>query len=380
MKNIENKNQSLKQFDVQRTHIFYPKAERQIAELVQKESSNTDHDISELMIEVILQQNGMGRALKVIPFTTLGTLHIAYQVILENKKNVVVRLNRFMTLRSSYEFFIEDCVYNKLAVYELQHVQIHATDCEQCFSDFDYQIMEYVAGKTIRQLEHPETQALDEKLLEIIGSKLASFHTVPVQGYGLLSASAAKHNKLQGLHKTWSDYLFCQLDEHIQTCLELEAVSEQEAEKIKMFFTENKNIFDKQQSVLLHGDPGGHNVICREEQSLTFIDWEDSLGGDWVYDIAFWGTFYKDWMLEPMLRGYVKQSGCKIPSDFYRRYWLYYLRVALAKTVHRHLFGYQDVPGRQPLSQRIQKALEKLSQNFDISSKSSKCRCSSPMM
>lgn len=88
------------------------------------------------------------------------------------------------------------------------------------------------------------------------------------------------------------------------------------------------------------------------------IDWEDSLCGDPIFDVAYWGTFCRDEMRAEFLRGY--ETVQILPEDFERRYWLYYLRVAISKTVHRHLFGVKDRPGRAPASRRIQKALSRL--------------------
>jgi len=42
------------------------------------------------------------------------------------------------------------------------------------------------------------------------------------------------------------------------------------------------------------------------------------------------------------------------------RFWTYFLRVALAKTVVRHNLGLRDRPGRPPASRRIQLALDRL--------------------
>jgi len=110
--------------------------------------------------------------------------------------------------------------------------------------------------------------------------------------------------------------------------------------------------------VLLHGDLGSHNVFTDGRDVTAVIDWEDALSGDPVFDIAFWATFHPDRRHAAFLDGY--RAVRALPADFEWRFWLYYLRVALAKTVLRHRLGITDRPGRLPASRRIQKGLERV--------------------
>jgi Ser/Thr protein kinase RdoA (MazF antagonist) len=88
------------------------------------------------------------------------------------------------------------------------------------------------------------------------------------------------------------------------------------------------------------------------------IDWEDCLAGDPVFDIAFWATFHPERRHDVFLEGY--RGVRDLPDDFELRFWLYFLRTALSKTVLRHRFGLQDKPGRPPASLRIHRGLEKV--------------------
>ena len=89
---------------------------------------------------------------------------------------------------------------------------------------------------------------------------------------------------------------------------------------------------------ILHGDLNDANIFCDQGKIFAIIDWEDCLLGDPIYDIASWGTFFRNSeRIELLIRGY--KSITEIPNDFWQRYWLYFLRISLAKTVHRYRFG-----------------------------------------
>jgi aminoglycoside phosphotransferase (APT) family kinase protein len=158
--------------------------------------------------------------------------------------------------------------------------------------------------------------------------------------------------------QTWREYVLLNLDEHVEACRAAGAISREEVARITEAFDRAAHILEDAPSRLLHGDLGAHNVLSDGERLTALIDWEDALCGDPIFDIAYWGTFVRDEMREPFLEGY--RAARALPADFERRYWLYYLRVALSKTVHRQRFGYADrAAGRPPASQRIRKGLER---------------------
>jgi fructosamine-3-kinase len=179
--------------------------------------------------------------------------------------------------------------------------------------------------------------------------------------YGLIvpEAEAAAVCQIgRGTHNSWYGYLKLHLVAHIDCCRRIGAISTTESTEIERRLSDGFARLDDVPARLLHGDLGGHNIFARGAEVAAIIDWEDCLSGDPVYDVAFWGTFHRDEHLIPFLEGYL--NGAPAGGDFMQRYWLYYLRISLAKTVHRHRFGYTDPPGRAPASARIQKALDRL--------------------
>src|SRR5262249_51720235 len=137
------------------------------------------------------------------------------------------------------------------------------------------------------------------------------------------------------------------------------AISPAERRRIERHFEDADGLLDGVEPVLLHGDLSGRNIFTDGVAITAVIDWEDCLAGDPVFDLAFWATFHQDERHGALLDGYA--SVRPLPADFDARFWLYYLRVALSKTVQRHRFGYPDrVPGFPPASHRIGKALARL--------------------
>ena len=93
------------------------------------------------------------------------------------------------------------------------------------------------------------------------------------------------------------------------------------------------------------------------------IDWEDCLAGDPAFDVASWGTFVGNHERRAaFLKGYAPDGGPG--ADFELRYWLYSLRILLAKTVHRQRFGYARTDRIEP-GARLRPPLEELSRRLE---------------
>lgn len=288
-----------------------------------------------------------------------GTFNALYRVN-AGGASYVCRVNLRAASDYAFEFLIDGWAGEVLRRRGLPHAPVLLVDLSRASCPFDYELSAEAEGQTLRSFEDEETQETPTGLLEELGRAAASVHEIETEGFGLLdvrpivSDGAARG---RGLLKTWGEYVLLNLVEHVEACLRIGAVDEAEAARIRRAFDAAAGLLDDSPSRLLHGDLGAHNVFADGERVTALIDWEDALAGDPVFDIAYWGTFVRDPMREPFLAGY--RSVRRLPEDFERRYWLYYLRVALSKTVHRHLFGYAERPGRPPASRRIQKGLER---------------------
>lgn len=348
---------ALAAFSELRRRTFYPKTDLEIPlAALASARSRRDAEIPELLGKcAALFPPGQVRRIE--PLTAAGTFHLLFRIELASGESAYLRAGFVFRDRPNFEFLIEERLHAMLRARGITVPEVLRTDLSRREFPLDYQIIREARGRPLNTLERPEDQFLPEALLADLGRSMARSHGIEASGAGLLDP-AALSARVAGVLPQWSDYLLLHLHEHVRTCGKSGAVSAAEAEEITSLFRRHSAQLNDSPCRLLHGDPGHHNLFADEGRISAIIDWEDALAGDPVFDVAYWGTFVRDYLREPVLRGY--QEVAPLPKDFELRYWLYYLRVAVSKTVHRQLFGYSDRPGRPPASQRIQKALRHL--------------------
>lgn len=218
-------------------------------------------------------------------------------------------------------------------------------------------LLDRAAGVSLTTLDGDE-----ERMLGALGGVarfLASLHAVHGEGFGPVSLDAfrGEGSRLAGLHPRWDDYILVRLDDHLRACEEHCDITRGESADIAARFASARPALQGQASALLHGDPGSHNFMVDESGIRAVIDWEDALLGDPLFDLASLCTFHPERRHAAIWSAY----GAVLPpgGDAWMRFWLYFLRIALAKTVHRARFAYADRPGRPPASRRIQLALQR---------------------
>lgn len=348
-------------YDKRRKEIFYPKTDILFQPALCADLPHTrDHDATlfQPIVAEIVERRLKCSSARVMPICSSGTYHLVFKAETAHGERYIVRVNRLPQVLHALEFLIDAWVYPLLHQHGLSVPTVFDVDCSRSWCTTDYQIMSYVDGHTLDAFQNSETQYMAPDLLTSLGAYVAQVHQVKLAGFGPI-AVAPLPAQVSGIHTSWQDYVLLRLDEHVAWCTKHEAVSDAQAVEIQNMFKKYRDMFLCTNPVLLHGDLGNHNFISADGKTIAaLIDWEDCMSGDPVFDIAFWGTFYKDDMLSLFLGGYVKHA--TLPDNFQLRYWLYYLRIALSKTVHRIRFGYKDRPGRPPASLRIQKALRKL--------------------
>ena len=294
------------------------------------------------------------------PLTAQGTHHRLVHAELADGEQIVFRLAAPGPV-PAFELGIDEMLAGTLKQAGVPVTRFCFTDHTRAHLPCDVAAMSLAAGSPLKTFEDAESQFMTDTLLEDWGGTLALLHQITADRFGLLDVTQwvlAGDTNITGLLPRWRDHIHTRLQEHVRACRDLQAVDATEAAAIERLFAGADDLLNTAPSRLLHGDPGHHNAFSDGARITAVIDWEDALAGDPVFDLAYWGTFVRDWMREPLLRGYSEIS--PLPDDFERRYWLYFLRVSLSKTVHRHRAGLQDQPGRHPASQRIQRALAKL--------------------
>ena len=224
---------------------------------------------------------------------------------------------------------------------------------------FDFALNEFIASPCLRDLGDA---ALDQEpsWLFALGGLLREVHQVPGTGAGLIDTDYGQApDQAVGVHDSWSDYIFLNLETHIKACRDAGLFEPQLPARIIHEAESMRPALEKRPMRLLHGDAGTHNVcvVAKSKEPVCLLDWEDALVGDPLFDVALTLTFQPPNRQPPLMNGY----GLSRPTlEEQRLLAFYFLRISLSKTVHRLRFGLTDQPGRTPGHHRIMRGLDEL--------------------
>lgn len=223
-------------------------------------------------------------------------------------------------------------------------------------------LVDRVEGVPMSALEDDEVRLA--ATLASAARLLATLHALRGSGFGPLSLAwpggslrTGGSARLAGVHRSWGDFLRTRLDEHVFACLARGAIDQDEARRIGGWLDADCVHEAARDGALLHGDPGSHNFMVGAEGLSALLDWEDALLGDPLFDVASLCAFHPERRHATILDAYGLPRG---DHDATARFWIYFLRIALARTVHRFRFAYPDPPERPRPSDRIQLALARL--------------------
>ncbi len=296
------------------------------------------------------------------PLDHQGTFHQLFRAELASGDRWIIRTNRLVASCRDLDLHVDAWAYRRLHETGLASLRIAVVDSSRERVGFDYEIMEEARGDSLRIFDEADAEMLPR--LADLGRFLARVHAIPTEGYGWIDPGPlvlGLSDKVAGLFDRWGDYLRLRLNDHVRACVDAAILDEGAAKDVERCLRDVGSREDGFSPSLLHGDLGNHNVFHERDRGITaVIDWEDCLSGDPVFDLAFWATFHPERRWSCFLDAYWSATETTRPVDFERRFWLYYLRIALSKTVHRQRFGYSDRPGRPPASSRIDRALREL--------------------
>jgi aminoglycoside phosphotransferase (APT) family kinase protein len=350
---------ALHEFTKVRQRTFYPKTDLEVpvAELKARRERR-DRDAEALAKELMQCLGFEGvRPISVQPLRA-GTFHLLFRAEFAPDNVGFVRAGYTFQHRPSFEFVQEMSLTERLHNAGIPVSEVLFNDLTRVEFRLDYQLVREARGRPLNAIENPETQFIPDAILQDWGRTLARVHQIPATGAGLLNPRSLGEGRIEGVLSNWNEYLVLNLEQHLALCVTAGALSPEAAPAITDVIHRGILRLQRTPVSLLHGDPGHHNIFAEGDRISAIIDWEDALAGDPIFDIAFWGTFVRDYLREPFLRGYREIT--PLPEDFELRYWLYYLRISISKTAHRFLFGYTDKPGRPPAAERITKAFSHL--------------------
>jgi len=337
-------------YAAQRRAMFYPKADAPPADGPAPALS----DAAALEALPGLCRTCLGEGVRsAAPLGDQGTWHRLFRVVLAGGREVIARFNARAGAARDYGLLLDRWANEALRSAGIPALEVYAVDLTRAYCPWDYALMAPARSACLRDHDNDEGALLP--LLRGLGAFLAEVHRIPTRGYGLL-VPAADGLSVEGAADSWSGYLLTRLEEHLEVCQSIAAVSGEEARLIRSLFGARGP--EAPAAALLHGDPGSHNAFGAGGAISCLIDWEDALAGDPAYEVAFWATFHPERRHPAFFEGYF--DGHSPSAEFMERFWTYFLRVALAKTVVRHNLGLRDRPGRPPASRRIQLALDRL--------------------
>lgn len=341
-------------FDSLRSHEFLAKADINLPDDWLRSFRTRSHDLAEAQLPTVAAvcRSISGPApCNIEVVHGAGTFHHIYRVHGADGR-ALLRLCALPSTDRDLGMLVEARVAERVRAAGLPVPRVRHVDVSRRRYPIAFNIIDEVLGVSPEQADN-SGYGSSHGIWPQLGALVAHVHSVATRGFGPLTCRAGADME-SGLHPTWAAFLEVNLARHLQYCLDIGAIVEPEAHEIEAVFAAALQASPG----LLHGDLGSHNILCHAGSIVALLDWEDSLSGDPVYDIANWGTFNPDERLASFLAGY--SAVRSLPSDFDLRYWTYFLRISLAKTVHRHRFGYSDPPDRPRPSLRIQKALARL--------------------
>jgi fructosamine-3-kinase len=293
----------------------------------------------------------------IVPLSRQGTFHLLYRVVFSETENYIIRTSMSAFPFRALDFYFDQWALNILEQKKLPTVRIYEIDVSREKYSFDYEIMEEARGSLfgLFAIDRHNPQNIVYKLGEVVGR----LHEITAAGFGLLDVRRVfAKSEGKGLFNTWQDFVLRNLEKHIQTCRDIKAITLVESRRIESLFIKTRNILANIKPSLLHGDLGSGNIFSDGKEITGIIDWEDCLSGDPLFDVALWGTFIgNDERRAYFFEGY---KGIRhLPEDFELRYWLYHLRIVLAKTVLRYRYRYY-LSDKIPASVRVNQSLTKL--------------------
>lgn len=358
-----------------RRSMFYPKADLQISDdrlqsLRRPEEPQAlaayCEGLSIAVGKMLAESGTSARIVDIAALPEQGTFHRIFRVRLNDERRIIARialqtpsLQSSPTTDADHPLLIDAWAHDRLRRAGLSGLQIFTVDVSRRTVPFAYELLAEAPGRSLRDFDHDDAQM--QPLLTDLGRRLAQMHVLRGVGAGLMAVEQVAPQSepaVRGSHDAWPDYVLTQLDAHLAACRDLGAVDAIEVRRIESLFASTQSLAGDAPLVLLHGDLGNHNIFTDGERITQLIDWEDCLYGDPVFDLAFWATFHPERRHEWLLSGYREFVPLEAVDE--RRFHLYFLRIALAKTVLRNRLGIVDVPGRTPASQRIQHALAAL--------------------
>jgi len=288
----------------------------------------------------------------------MATFHHVYKIQLEDREILFLKIPKFKNFK--YSLLWEKYIYSNLLKESNIALKVLAFNFH---SPIPFILTSQAKGICLRNLDI-DSENFSEIILDL-GRKTAEYHNLKISeatGFGCIDTEFLnKKNQIRGLCDSWKDYIDLNLEDHLNLAKDYKAIKPEELKAIKELFKKNSEALDFQSNMcLLHGDLASHNIFVENHKITGIIDWEDGLLGDPLFDISMFASFYRmEEFLDFFIEGYGEIRNIEKDNLFYIKFWLYYLRISIAKGVLRFKLGY-DRPGQSKASDKIKRAIKNL--------------------
>jgi aminoglycoside phosphotransferase (APT) family kinase protein len=290
-----------------------------------------------------------------------GTFRWVVPIELANGQRAMVRINRLDHPELDEGLRVEASVLGHLRRRGLAVPGVLAIDASRAVIP-TFAVIERFEGPTLADRDGDEAAAA--RGLRSLGGFLRQVHRIALPGAGPVArepGAAGREDTLTGRLQDWSDYLALRLDDHLRTLAAAGLVTAAESDRIGAAIARAR--LPGGADRLLHGDPGGPNVILDPTGLVRgLVDWEDALVGDPWFELASCAAFHPERRWVHLFEGY----GVRLAAERAERFWLYYLRIVVARSVVRLRFHIADLPGRPPAAARIHRALDGLERPEEV--------------
>lgn len=297
-------------------------------------------------------------AVAIMPLDQQGTFHLVHSCRLPDGNTLIVRSSLPVLFNADTSFYADQFIQEALPGAGLPGVAVQAVDCSASQLPYAWMVMDKAAGVSMAALSDAVLDA--PMTMQQLGQAMAQLHgQARGKGYGPVDCAAlAAGSDLSGVHVAWTDFAFCRWEEHCRSAVAAQLLQASEADVAWAFLREWETAMAVTEGALLHGDPGNPNFFMQDGRISALLDWEDAVIGDPLYDVAFWASFHPRRRWPGFFAGY--GSAPVAGSAAAIRFAFYFLRITLAKVLHRQRFGYRDQPGRPSGRQRVVEAFSLL--------------------
>lgn len=249
-----------------------------------------------------------------------GLFNTTYSVELKNGSKYVLRVgpvreDLLLPMEKNLSK-AEMLVCNLLQKNKVPSNNIAAYDFDRNEIDRDIMFFKYIDGLVLSDKQIKKSNS--NNLYFQTGKWVKQMHEIEGNYFGRIS------NQFRSIkHKTWSEYIFFELEELKNACAKHDVISKDDFNKTISSFEKNKHLFDAvDKPSLVHGDLWAGNIMINKSQSsvAAIIDTDRCLFGDLDMDLA------APWMInESFLEGYGT-----IPNSKEREQKLTYYRLIYA--------------------------------------------------